>query len=150
MSGQPLFLSPEAPRTDLHVVGEIIHVLADGSQTSGPEVFEQRGPEGSGPPPHTHPWDEAYFMLDGSMDVVLGDRTVVLTRGAFVYIPAGTVHCFRYRVGGGRFLSFNSRAGAAKFFRELDRVLPDGSVDLGKIVPIAVANQVVPAGPPPG
>jgi len=149
MNRQPLFLSSRTPRKDLHVVGEVIHVLADGSQTHGPEVFDQQGPEGSGPPPHTHPWDEAYFMLEGAMDVQIGDRTVVLERGDFVFIPGGTVHCFRYRPGGGRFLSFNSCAGAAKFFREIDHALPDGRVDLDTIVPIAVANHVVPAGPPP-
>lgn len=150
MSRQPLFLSSTADTPDLHVVGETIQVLADASQTSGPEAFLQHGPEGAGPPPHTHPWDEAYFMIEGEMDVVLGDRNVVLTKGAFVYIPAGTVHCFRYRAGGGRFVSFNSRGGAAKFFRDIDRALPDGSMDIAKIVPIALANEVVPAGPPPG
>ena len=140
---------PQAPASALNVVGEQIHVLADAVQTGGVEVFLQHGPEGSGPPPHTHPWDEAYFMLDGEMDVLLGDRSVRLARGGFVFIPAGTVHNFCYAKGGGRFVSFNSKGGAATFFREVSSALPDGSLDLAKLVPIAVRNQVIPAGPPP-
>ena len=97
MSHTPLFLPANAARKDLEVVGEVIHVLADASQTGSFEIFDQRGPEGAGPPPHPHPWDEAYFMLEGEMDVLLGDRTVVLKVGDFAHVPAGTVHCFHFR-----------------------------------------------------
>ena len=144
----PLYVAPSKEQ-GLQVVGEEIRVLADVSQTGGVEIFLQYGREGSGPPPHSHPWDEAYFMIDGEMDVLLGDRTVVLVPGAFVFVPAGTVHNFRYRAGGGRFVSFNSRAGAAAFFREVQAALPDGKPDLATLIPIAVRNQVIPAGPPP-
>jgi mannose-6-phosphate isomerase-like protein (cupin superfamily) len=149
MERQPVVVTNSTRSKDLNIVGEIINVLADASQTNGPEVFEQHGPEGAGPPPHTHPWDEAYFMVEGQMDVILGERTVVLTAGGFVYIPAGTVHGFRFRANGGKFVSFNSAAGAAKLFRELDRALPDGRIELDKFVPIAIANRVTLAGPPP-
>jgi len=50
MDRSTLFLPPEGERRDLKVVGEVIRVLADASQTGSYEVFEQHGPEGAGPP----------------------------------------------------------------------------------------------------
>jgi quercetin dioxygenase-like cupin family protein len=139
-----------AEKKDLEVVGEVIHVLADAAQTGSYEVFEQHGPDGAGPPPHTHPWDEAYFMLDGEMEVLLGERTVVLKKGDFVHVPAGVPHCFRYR-GHGRFVSVTSRAGAARFFTELAAALPAGAPpDVPKMIEVALRNDVRPLGPPPG
>jgi len=110
---------------------------------------EQFGPEGAGPPSHTHDWDEAYFMIDGEMDVRIGDRVVVLKPGGFVHLRAGTPHCFRYRSGNGRFLSVTSRGGAAAFFGDLARSLPDGSPDIPKVVAVAERHGVRLAGPPP-
>ena len=37
-------------------------MLASGAQTGGYEIFLQVGPEGSGPPPHNHPWDESFYV----------------------------------------------------------------------------------------
>lgn len=150
MDRSPLFLPPEAPKTDLKIVGEVVHVLADAERTGSYEVFEQFGPPGAGPPPHTHDWDEAYFMLEGEMDVQLGDRVVLLKAGGFVHIPGGTPHCFRYQGKGGRFVSVTSRAGASAFFGAMAEALPEGSVvDMGKAVAVAASHGVRVAGPPP-
>lgn len=147
MSTQPLFVPPESPKQDLHVVGEVIHTLADAKTTGSYEVFEQQGPVGSGPPPHHHPWDEAYFMLEGEMDVLLGDRWIVLKPGAFVHVPRGVPHCFRYRTPG-RFVSMTSEGGASQFFTELAREVPPGPPDLAQVVAIAGRNRVQLAAPP--
>lgn len=146
MSSKTVFLPSDAPKKDLAIVGEVIHVLADAAQTGSYEVFEQHGPDGAGPPPHTHPWDEAYFMLEGEMEVLLGERKVVLKKGDFVHIPGGVTHCFRY-LGRGRFVSVSSRGGAAKFFGELAAA---GQVSMPQMVEIALRNDVRPVGPPPG
>ena len=58
---KPLIIEKSA-RQALNVVGEQISVLASGDQTGSYEVFHQGGPEGSGPPPHHHPWDEAFYV----------------------------------------------------------------------------------------
>jgi len=147
---RPVIYDPTHPAAGYAVVGERVHVLARGDETGGGEAFIQEGPPGSGPPPHTHPWDEAYLMLDGEMDVLVGERTLHLVPGMFVYIPAETVHCFRYTTKG-RFFSYTSAPGAARFFEELDRDVPvtDGAPDLGRVVEVALRNRVRPAGPPP-
>ena len=51
----------------LKVVGEEITILANGAQTGSYELFRQAGPEGTGPPPHSHPWDEAFYVIEGEV-----------------------------------------------------------------------------------
>lgn len=142
------FVVKPADHRPLHVVGENIAVLASASATSSYEVFLQSGPEGAGPPPHQHPWDEAYYVLDGQIDVLLGDRMVTVSPGEFVHVPAGTVHNFRMKTATARFLSVSSRSGAAAFFTDLDREVGT-NLDLPRMLAIAGRHQVqVP--PPPG
>jgi quercetin dioxygenase-like cupin family protein len=50
------------------VVGEEITILANGAQTGSCEFFRQAGPQGSGPPPHHHPWDEAFDVISGKVN----------------------------------------------------------------------------------
>ena len=61
-----IIVEKSAPQA-LNVVGERITVLASGEQTGSYEVFHQAGPEGSGPPPHNHPWDEAFYVTRGEI-----------------------------------------------------------------------------------
>jgi hypothetical protein len=58
MAVRPFITAPEDYAPALDIVGEHVTVLASGEATDGYEIFLQRGPEGSGPPPHSHPWDE--------------------------------------------------------------------------------------------
>ena len=59
----PFIVTPDRAPRPLNVVGEKITVLASGAQTGGYEIFLQVGSEGSGPPPHSHPWDESFYVL---------------------------------------------------------------------------------------
>jgi len=60
-------VTPETTPTPLNVVGEHITLLAPGSRTGSYEIFRQAGPEGSGPPPHFHPWDESFYVVKGEI-----------------------------------------------------------------------------------
>lgn len=147
MERAPFVVKP-AEHSPLRVVGETITVLANAKDTKSIEVFLQHGPEGAGPPPHTHPWDESYYVLEGQVDVMLGEKTVTLAVGEFVFIPAGTPHGFRMRSATAKFLSFNNAGGASAFFTELDREVK-GENDIPKMMPIAQRHEVKIA-PPPG
>jgi hypothetical protein len=59
VAAKPFIVAPEDYAPALDIVGEHVTVLASGEATESYEVFHQRGPEGSGPPPHSHPWDES-------------------------------------------------------------------------------------------
>ena len=42
--------------------------------TGGYEIFLQKGSEGSGPNPHSHPWDESFYVTKGEIDFGIGNR----------------------------------------------------------------------------
>jgi hypothetical protein len=106
-----------------------------GSRERGPA-----GPEGSGPPPHSHPWDEAFYVLAGQvMFGVDGDDNLALP-GTLVHIPGGSTHWFRFGPGGGEMISMTSRAGAAAFFTDIDREVSPAQPDPGVILKVATAH----------
>lgn len=135
MSG-PIIIEKSAPRA-LNVVGEQITVLASGDQTGSYEVFHQAGPEGSGPPPHNHPWDEAFYVTRGEIMFGVGERAALGRPGTFVHVPAGTTHWFRFGAGGGEMVSLVSQPGAAQMFSDFDRELAPDKPDLVQLAQIA-------------
>ena len=63
----PLIVTPETAPRPLNVLGEKVTVLASGAQTGGYEIVLQEGPEGSGPPPPSHDWDESCYVTSGEI-----------------------------------------------------------------------------------
>ncbi|PSR52289.1 hypothetical protein AHMF7605_01510 [Adhaeribacter arboris] len=48
-----------------------------------------------GPPAHQHQvFEHAWYVLEGALTVQLADKTAVLTRGSFIFIPKRIVHAF--------------------------------------------------------
>lgn len=80
MSTQPFVVAPKNYPHPLNVVGERITVLASGEATGGYEIFLQQGPEGSGPPPHSHPWDESFYVTKGEMEFGIEKETLTPSR----------------------------------------------------------------------
>jgi quercetin dioxygenase-like cupin family protein len=141
MSAQPAIVTPEDRPRGLNVVGEQITVLADAATTGSYEIFRQAGPEGSGPPPHSHPWDEAFFVTAGQVIFgVDGDDNLLALPGTLVHFPGGSTHWFRFGPGGGEMISMTSRAGAAAFFTEIDREVSPAEPDFGTLLRVATAH----------
>jgi quercetin dioxygenase-like cupin family protein len=67
-------VTPATRPAPLNVVGEQITVLAPGSRTGGYEIFRRAGPEGSGPRPHYHPWDESFYVVSGNIAFGVDDK----------------------------------------------------------------------------
>lgn len=125
----------------LNVVGEHITVLASGRRTGGYEVFIQEGPEGSGPIPHSHPWDESFFVIRGEVEFSLGDdEATTATVGALVHVRAGTKHWFRWRTGGGSMLSITSQAGASEMFTEIDAEIAPEQPNVERLMAVAARH----------
>jgi mannose-6-phosphate isomerase-like protein (cupin superfamily) len=66
---------------------------------SGPadfSVFESSPPPGApGPAPHLHrSYDEAWFIIEGTMEFLLDGQRQRLGPGGFVFVPRGVVHSF--------------------------------------------------------
>jgi quercetin dioxygenase-like cupin family protein len=141
MNTQAFFTNAAECGPPLNVVGERITVLASGSTTGSYEVFLQEGPEGSGPIPHTHPWDESFYVIRGEVDFSV-DRSELRTArtGDLVHVCAGTPHWFRWNRGGGAMLSITSRLGASRLFEEIDREIAPDKPNVDTLIAIAVRN----------
>lgn len=125
----------------LEIVGEQLTVLAPGERTGSYEIFRQGGPEGSGPPPHSHDWDEAFFVLGGQVVFGVDDQQdVVAEPGTLVHVAGGSTHWFRFGPGGGEMLSVTSRAGASAFFTQAAAEISPTEPDLGALIAIATAH----------
>ena len=132
MAAKPFVVTPKTYNRPLNIVGEHLTVLASGEETNGYEIFLQQGPEASGPPPHSHPWDESFFVTKGQIEFGIGAETMTASPGTLVHLPAGTVHWFRFGKGGGEMISMTSRLGASKMFTDCDREVSPVNPDLEK------------------
>jgi len=54
-------------------------------------------PNTKGPGPHSHDEDDVFYVLEGTMSILLGDNWVDAPRGSFVIAPGGMTHDFENR-----------------------------------------------------
>jgi quercetin dioxygenase-like cupin family protein len=107
------------------------------------------GREGSGPPPHHHPWDEAFYVLRGEVRFGANGEESTAGPGTLVHIPGGTTHWFKVGEGGAEMLSITSKAGASDFFTAISRDANGNVPGFGDILRIAAEHDntiVLPAG----
>ncbi len=111
-------------------------VLATGEQTGGRySVVEQWMPEGSGPPPHVHAFeDEAFFVIEGEMTLEVGGETLVAGPGSLANVPRNTVHSFQVTKGPAHVLNDDTPAGFEQAIMGCarpaeSRTLPPGGLD---------------------
>lgn len=125
----------------LRVAGDLVRVLASSADTGGAyEIFELEGPEGSGPPPHAHPWSEAYVVVEGEAEVYVDGAHSVATAGSFYQVPAGTKHAYRIRSKSAKFVVITSPAGASEFFTELDAETAGSCENMEKVFAVAMKH----------
>jgi quercetin dioxygenase-like cupin family protein len=146
MAAKPFVVAPGDYAPALEIVGERITVLASGAATEGYEIFFQQGPEGSGPPPHSHPWDESFFVTKGRIDFGIGNESTTALPGTLVHLPAGTVHWFRFGRGGGEMISMTSRLGASQMFTDFAREVPAENPTLDQLAAVGGRHGLKVAG----
>lgn len=134
----PALIQHHEALTPLAVLGTQVRFLCEAPDTRGAfSMMEVLLPQGAGPPPHHHDWDEAYYIADGMVNFTLGDKTTLVSRGDFVYAPAGTVHGFSgASEATSRVLILDAPAHAAGFFKEVDRevkVMPQDGAKVPQI-----------------
>jgi quercetin dioxygenase-like cupin family protein len=147
---EPIVVTAADGPPPLNIVGEQLTILASGAQTGSYEIFHQVGPEGSGPPPHSHPWDEAFYVLSGEIAFGFNGKDLVAHTGTLVHMPAGTTHWFRFGAGGGAMVSMTSREGASHMFTDFDRELDPEAPDLDRLVALGRPYGMAVALPPQG
>ena len=94
----PVVLSPGEGRS--YGMGRIRAVFkADGPETqAGYSISEWwLEPNTKGPGAHSHDEDDVFYILEGTMSVLVGDKWLDGSKGSFVLVPAGTTHDFENR-----------------------------------------------------
>jgi mannose-6-phosphate isomerase-like protein (cupin superfamily) len=94
----PVVLAPGEGRS--YPMGRISAVFkADGTETAGGYSISEwwLEPHCTGPGTHQHPEDDVFYVLEGTMSVLVGDEWVDAPRGSFVLVPGGTPHDFENR-----------------------------------------------------
>jgi mannose-6-phosphate isomerase-like protein (cupin superfamily) len=104
----PVVLAPgDGRRYDMGRIQAVFK--ADGTETAGGYSISEwwLEPNTTGPGTHSHPEDDIFYVLEGTMSVLVGDRWIDAPRGSFVLVPGGTPHDFQNRGA--------TRAGALNF-----------------------------------
>ncbi|HVL06994.1 MAG TPA: cupin domain-containing protein [Acidimicrobiales bacterium] len=135
----------------------LMTIKAGGGATNGAfTLIEFVAPEGFAPPLHIHESeDEAFYVLEGEVDVMCGEERWSAVGGSFVFLPRGVAHSFR--VNGGRLLALQLTvpSGFEAFVEELGRRpdhpgLPDPSEpDVTQIVEMSARHGYRILGPSP-
>jgi quercetin dioxygenase-like cupin family protein len=103
----------------LWALNGLYELKATSDETDGAlTVGELTLPAGSGPPPHTHPGDEAVYVLEGRLRYQIGDETIEGGPGDFFYLPEGTWENFD-PTETARLLVFWMQPGMTEFFEEV-------------------------------
>jgi quercetin 2,3-dioxygenase len=83
------------------------------------------GAKGAAFPPHRHKNShEAWFVLEGVVTLLLGDKEYRLTPGCYANIPAGTPHGFTYEEHRSRVLTWTFGGGANRLYQSLGSPYP--------------------------
>ena len=97
-SRAPLVLAPGEGRR--YAMGRIEAIFkADESETAnGYSISEWwLEPNTQGPGAHSHPEDDVFFVIAGTMSFLVGDRWIDAPAGSFVLAPGGVRHDFENR-----------------------------------------------------
>ena len=100
-----IFLPPNEGRS--YPMGRISAVFkADGDETQGGYSISEwwLDPHTQGPGAHAHDEDDIFYVIEGTMSFLVGERWIDAPKGSFVLAPGGVTHDFENRS--------SSRAGA--------------------------------------
>jgi quercetin dioxygenase-like cupin family protein len=119
--------------------------------TASLAVVERVLDAGAMPPLHVHEEDEAFYILEGSMTIYVGEEAIALEAGGAFVAPKGAPHTYRADSGRVQFLAAAFVASVSRyedFLRAVSRPAPDDPPEAAAIAAIAAANAITILGPP--
>jgi mannose-6-phosphate isomerase-like protein (cupin superfamily) len=97
-SRRPLVLAPGEGRS--YPMGRISAVFkADGDETASLYSISEWWLDAhtKGPGAHSHPEDDVFYVLEGTLSFLVRDQWVDAPAGSFVLVPGGVTHDFENR-----------------------------------------------------
>jgi quercetin dioxygenase-like cupin family protein len=98
--------------------GDTYTILVSGEESGGRYcLIDMYVPDGSGPPPHRHDFDESFTILEGEVEFTVRGQPYLAPTGATVSVPSNAPHAFRNVSGKAvRMLCFCAPPGLDEFF----------------------------------
>ena len=140
------------------VVGDLVTFKiasenVNGAFTLGEEITPPQG----GPPPHVHTReDETFYVLEGELEFMVGEQTLLASAGSVVYVPKNIRHAFK-NIGPtpSRMAVLITPGGLEKMFEEFGEPVtdpsspPEGPPDVERLVAVSqkYGVQVLPSPP---
>jgi quercetin dioxygenase-like cupin family protein len=124
--------NPDDPGTTyISLVGNTYAMLITGEQTDGRYcLIDMRIPDGGGPPPHRHDFEEMFTILEGEIEFTFRGEKHTVRAGSTINVPANAPHNFRNASGApARMLCMCTPAGQDEYFTRI------GDVVAGKDAP---------------
>lgn len=150
-----------APQADhrqaLWLLNSLMVERATRHDTAGAfSLWEQWLTAEGNPPPHVHDdADEAFLVLEGTVDVWLDGQVTHLEAGGFAFGPRGVPHTYAVTSESARLLVITTPGGTEDFFRALGEPAPTltlptpAAPDVPTVVETAAAHGITIL-PPPG
>jgi quercetin dioxygenase-like cupin family protein len=113
---------PDDPAlSHLGLVGDTYTILLAGADTAGRyTLIDMHVPQGGGPPPHRHDFEEMFTVLEGEVELTFRGERLVARAGETVNVPANAPHAFTNASGQpARLLCMCSPAGQEEFFLQV-------------------------------
>jgi mannose-6-phosphate isomerase-like protein (cupin superfamily) len=98
LSRKPVILGPGEGRS--YPMGRIAAIFkADESESESRYSISEwwLEPHTQGPGAHSHPEDDIFYVIEGTMSVLVGEAWTHATRGSFILVPGGVTHDFENR-----------------------------------------------------
>jgi mannose-6-phosphate isomerase-like protein (cupin superfamily) len=112
-------IDPDDPQArHISVVGDTYTILVSGDQTDGRYcLIDMLVPDGSGPPPHRHDFEEMFSLLEGELEFTFRGKSQTVKAPTTVNIPANAPHVFKNMSGKTvHMLCMCAPAGQEEFF----------------------------------
>lgn len=125
----------------LSVLGEVLRPLLTNAMGSSLEIFDTSGPASAGPPPHCHPWEEVYVVLEGELEVMIDGESHLILPGGVAHVPGGVTHSYR-NITEAHFLTITTEGQAARFFAEVSSEVEMSPPDIPGVVRVASSHEI--------
>ena len=112
-------------------------ILLRVTQGGNVQVIEYHSTDQEGPPPHSHPWHEIEFVIEGEVEFYVNGMWTRGGPGTVQMLPAGAFHSVRIPHGAAKLLYVTIGAPYDGMARELSALYASGTADRAGIVEIA-------------
>ncbi len=141
---------PDADDTLPHLglVGDTYTILLSGDDTAGRyTLIDMHIPQGGGPAPHRHDFEEMFTVLDGEIELTFRGEHLTARAGETVNIPANAPHGFtNSSAGAARLLCMCAPAGQEEFFAAVGQPVANRTQAPAKLDDAAQAQFIAKSG----